>query len=64
MATPKMNRDWREIRDRIKAMWSDVEFDDQRMKKARGGLRKMVNLIHARTDEPRADIRKKIATMV
>ncbi len=64
MATPKMNRDWRRLRDRIKAMWSDVEFDDKRMKKARGGLRKMVNLIHERTDEPRAEIRQKIAAVM
>lgn len=64
MATPKMNRDWRRVRDRIKAMWSDVEFDDQRMKKARGSFRQMVSLIHARTDEPRAEIRDRLASVV
>lgn len=64
MATPKMNRDWRRIRDRIKAMWSDVEFDDKRMKKARGGLRKMVSLIQDKTGEPRAEIRKKIVAVM
>ncbi len=64
MATPKMNRDWRRIRDRIKQTWSDVEFDDKNMKKARGGLRKMVSLIQARTDEPRVQIRNKIAAMM
>ena len=64
MATPKMNRDWRKLRDRIKTMWSDVEFDDKRMKKARGGLRKMVNLIHEHTDEPRTEIRSKIAAVM
>lgn len=64
MATEKMNRDWRRIRDRIKETWSDVEFDDKKMKKARGALRKMVSLIHAKTDEPRPEIRRKIAAMV
>lgn len=64
MATPKMNRDWRRIRDRIKAMWDDVEFDDKRMKKTRGSLRLMVNLIHNRTEEPRAQIRKKIVAVM
>ena len=64
MATPKMNRDWRELRDRIKAMWSDVEFDDDRMKKTRGGLRKMVTLIQSKTDESRADIRRKIVAVM
>lgn len=64
MATPKMNRDWRRIRDRIKETWSDVEFDDKNMKKARGGLRQMVSLIQAKTDEPRDQIRNKIAAMM
>jgi len=64
MATPKMNRDWRRLRDRIKAMWSDVEFDDARMKKTRGSLRQMVSLIHERTDEPRPQIRKKIVAVL
>lgn len=64
MATEKMNRDWRRIRDRIKETWSDVEFDDKKMKKARGALRKMVSLIQAKTDEPRPEIRRKIAAMV
>lgn len=64
MATPKMNRDWRQVRDRIKALWSDVEFDDKRMKKTRGSLRKMVSLIHARTDEPRAEIRNRLASVI
>lgn len=64
MATPKMNRDWRQVRDRIKRAWSEVEFDDKKMKKARGSLRKMVNLIHARTEEPRADIRRKVVAVM
>ncbi len=64
MATPKMNRDWRRIRDRIKAMWSDVEFDDKRMKQTRGSLRQMVTLVHKRTDEPRAEVRKKIVAVM
>lgn len=64
MATEKMNRDWRNLRDRIKHVWSDVEFDDKAMKKTRGGLRKMVSLIQAKTDEPRAEIRKKIAAVM
>ena len=60
MATPKMNRTWKRIRDRIKATWSDVEFDDKNLKRTRGSLRQMVSLIQARTGEPRADIRRKV----
>lgn len=64
MATPKMNRDWRQLRDRIKAMWDDVEFSDKRMKKSRGSLRSMVSLIHSKTDEPRTEIRRKIGAVM
>ena len=64
MATPKMNDDWRRLRDRIKAMWSDVEFDDKRLKKTRGSLRQMVSLIQERTDETRAQIRQKIVAVM
>ena len=64
MATEKMNNDWRRLRDRIKRVWSDVEFDDKAMKKTRGTLRKMVSLIHARTGEPRASIRQKIVAVM
>ena len=61
MATPKMNDDWRRLRDRIKSMWSDVQFDDDRLKKTRGSLRQMVSLIKDRTGETRVEIRRKIA---
>ena len=64
MATPKMNRDWRQVRDRIKAAWPTADFDDKRMKKARGSLRQMVNLVHERTEAPRDSIRRRIAAMV
>lgn len=64
MATPKMNRDWQKLRDRIKRVWSDVEFDDKAMKKSRGGLRRMVSLIQSKTGEPRQEIRQKIAAVM
>ena len=64
MATPKMNRDWRQVRDRIKQAWSGYEFDDKKLKKTRGSLRQMVSLIHAKTEEPRADIRRKVVAIM
>ncbi len=64
MATPKMNQDWRQVRDRIKAMWPRQEFDDSRMKKTRGSLRQMVTLIHEKTEEPRLQIRRKIVAVM
>ena len=64
MATPKMNRDWRQVRDRVKQTWNDFEFDDKKMKHVRGSLRQMVSLIHAKTGEPRAEIRRKVAAVM
>lgn len=64
MATEKMNRDWRRLRDRIKSLWSDETFKDKNLKKTRGNLRQMVSLIHAKTEEPRADIRRKILAVM
>ena len=64
MATPKMNRDWQTVRDRIKSMWPRQEFDDKRMKKTRGSLRQMVTLIQEKTEEPRPQIRRKIVAVM
>lgn len=64
MATKKMDQDWRRIRDRIKERWSEVDFKDKNMKKARGSLRKMVTLIHEKTGEPRPQIRRGIIAVM
>jgi len=60
MATKRMNEQWRRIRDRIKAVWSDAEFSDKEMKQTRGNLDKMINLIHEKTGDPRSEIRQKV----
>ena len=64
MATPKMNDDWKRVRDRVKRTWSDVEFDDKKLKRVRGSLRQMVSLIHAKTDETRQEIRRKVVAVM
>ncbi len=64
MATKRMNDQWFRIRDRIKQAWSDTEFDDKEMKKTRGNLAKMVNLIHEKTGDPRPEIRKRVVGMI
>ena len=64
MATPKMDRDWQTIRDRIRSMWPRQEFDDKRMRKTRGSLRQMVTLIQEKTEEPRPQIRRKIVAVM
>ncbi len=64
MATKRMNEQWFRIRDRIKQAWNDAEFDDKEMKKTRGNLTKMVNLIHETTGEPRPEIRQKVVGLI
>lgn len=64
MATKRMNETWYRIRDRIKEAWSDAEFNDKEMKKTRGNLTKMVNLIHAKTGDPRPEIRQKVVGLI
>ena len=64
MATKRMDEDWGRIRERIKGLWEDVEFKDQNMKKTRGSLRKMVSLIHQKTGDPRAEIRRKVMAVM
>jgi hypothetical protein len=64
MATKRMNETWYRIRDRIKDAWDDTEFTDKEMKKTRGNLQKMVNLIHAKTGDPRPEIRQKVVGLI
>ncbi len=64
MATKRMNEQWYRIRDRIKRAWSDAEFSDKEMKKTRGSLRKMVNLIHEKTGDPRPQIRQRVVGLM
>lgn len=64
MATEKMNEDWRRIRDQIKDIWEDVDFDNKQMKRARGDMEKIMGLIHDKTGEPIEDIRRKMGAIL
>ena len=64
MATEAMNESWRRIRDQVKSIWGEVDFDDKEMKRARGKMDKMVRLIHDRTGEPREDIYRKMGAIL
>ena len=64
MATEAMNESWRRILSQIQSVWSEAEFDDADLKKARGDLRKMVDLIHAETGEPKEEILQKISSFL
>lgn len=64
MATEKMNEDWRRIRDQIKDIWDDADFDNKQMKRARGDFTKIVGLIHDKTEEPIEEIRRKMSAIL
>lgn len=64
MATERMNDSWRQVRAQIRSIWSEADLADEEMKKARGDMRKMVNLIHEKTGEPRNEIFRKISAVI
>ena len=64
MATEKMNKDWRRIRDQIKDIWADTDFDDKQMKRARGEMDKIMGLIHDKTGESIEEIRRKMSAIL
>lgn len=64
MATEAMNDSWRRVVAQIKTIWGDEEFGEKEIKKARGNLNRMVNLIHEKTGEPKADIVQKISAFL
>ena len=64
MATEKMNEDWRRIRDQIKDIWEEADFDDKQMKRARGDMEKIMGLIHDKTGESIQEIRRKMSAIL
>ena len=64
MATEAMNESWRRVKSQIESIWSDTDFDDKEMKRARGSMRKMVNLIEDKTGESREEIVRKMGAIL
>lgn len=64
MATDRMNDSWRRVKVQIESIWDGVDFADTEMKRARGSLPKMVNLIHQKTGEPRGEIIQKMSAIL
>ena len=64
MASPKMERDWKRVKERIRAMWNDTEFSDQELKEGRRTLSKMVNIIREKTGESRTLVSDKIMVII
>lgn len=64
MATEAMNESWRRVRDQIKEIWEEEDFDDKQMKRARGEMHKIVGLIQDKTGESREEIRRKLNAII
>jgi hypothetical protein len=64
MATKRMNDSWRRVKAQIEVIWDGTEFDDLELKRARGNLQKMVNLIHEKTGESRSEIIQKMGAIL
>ncbi len=64
MATERMNENWRQVCSQIESIWNEVKFEEKEMKRARGNMRKMVQLIHDKTGEPRSEIFQKISAII
>lgn len=64
MATEAMNEEWRRIRDQIKDIWDEADFDDKQMKRARGNMEKIIGLIQDKTEESREEIRRKMSAIL
>ncbi len=64
MATDAMNESWKRVMNQIQTIWTEEEFEEIELKKARGDLRKMVDLIHDRTGEKKLDIMQKISSVL
>jgi uncharacterized protein YjbJ (UPF0337 family) len=64
MATEKMDADWRRIRDQIKDIWDETDFDDKQMKRARGDMEKIMGLIHDKTGDSIEEIRRKMSAIL
>jgi len=64
MATQSMNDSWARVVNQIETIWSEVEFGETEMKKARGKLTVMVDLIHEKTGEAKPEIIQKISAFL
>ncbi|MEL6445624.1 MAG: general stress protein CsbD [Bacteroidota bacterium] len=58
MSKARMEQNWQRVKAQIQAVWGEI--DDTDLKKARGNLGKMVNLIHEKTGEDRMVIMQKM----
>jgi len=57
-----MNQNWERMKTQIQSTWDDL--DDAELKKARGSLSQMVNLIVSQTGEDRQVVMQKMSAFL
>ncbi len=62
MGKQRMNDNWERMQAQILSTWGAL--DEAEMKKARGSLSQMVNLIHSQTGEDRQVIMRKMSAFL
>ena len=62
MGKQRMIDNWERMKAQILSTWDDLDEDE--MKKARGNLNQMVNLIHVQTGEDRRVIMQKMSAFL
>lgn len=62
MGKQRMTDNWERMKAQIMSTWDDLDEDE--MKKARGNLSQMVNLIHVQTGEDRQLIMRKMSAFL
>jgi uncharacterized protein YjbJ (UPF0337 family) len=62
MGKQRMDQNWQRVKTQINSVWGEI--DEQELKKARGSLPKMVNLIHEKTGEDRDVIFQKMSAVI
>lgn len=62
MGKQRMEQNWQRVKAQINAVWGDI--DEQELKKARGSLPKMVELIHEKTGEDQSVIFQKMSAVL
>ena len=62
MGKKRMTDNWERMKAQILSTWD--ELDESEMKKARGDLGQMVNLIHSQTGEDRSVIMRKMSAFL
>ena len=62
MGKQRMEQNWSRVKAQINAFWGEI--DEKELKKARGNLQKMVNLIHEKTGEDRSLIMQKMSAVI